>query len=1502
MKTTTQFHSSSIFSSWRTAGLGLVLAAQLATSSFGAGLIWNGGGGANGNWSNTANWSGFGPPANGDTLVFQGAVGLNTTNNIAGLTLNQIQFRNGGFAVSGNSFTLTNSIIATNTSGANTISCTNITLATSDVLITVSNLTTLTISSHLLGSVGVVKTGAGTLAYLVPSVGFNTYSGTTAVNEGLLTLDLNNLNAGFGGPLVIGDGSGTAATVRNVFNDEIPNSVPITINRAGLLDLNNNAETIGTNLVLNDNGSITTGAGTLTLSPGATVTANPNTIAVGNPTISGKLNVNSSTCTFTVNPVAVSTASLIVPAVVNGAATITKNGTGFLGLSGANLFSGQMNVAAGTLGIANTLALGSTNSGTTVSNTATLFISSVSVTNENLTIASTGIGLINASGANVWACTNITLVGTNTFEIDGTSLDLQSSILGTGGFAKTGASTLRLSGSNLNTYSGNTAVNAGVLELNGFNVIRFGTLFIGDGVGGAGADIVRYVSAFGIHTASTVVIANSGLLDLNGFNDDLGTIYMDGATINTGAGTLSVITSLATLDSANSGSTINGKIILSTIPVAVSNILTINAVISGTTLTKTGPGTLHALGVNTYTGITSIQQGLLEIQNASGLGTTNGGTVVSSGATLYLTGSFGVTNEMLTLNGPGYPGWGALDSETGGGTNYWVGPITLNAVSDIAPYKANSFLRLNGPISGAGGINEFTSASGNATLVLEGGTANTYAGTTTVSDSFSTLLLNKTVSSGAVPGNLVINGTVRLGASDQIADTADVLINAGGVFDLVNSNEGIDTLHGSGGVTISGGGWIKVGGNNGSSTFDGVIFGPGYGVPGGYTLGKLGSGTFTMNGNNTFTNGAYHVFTPGKLLMNGSSPQVPVIVDNGSTFGGSGTVGTIAANGTLAPGNSPGTLTSSNVTFSATGTFAVELTGPTAGVQYDQLNVRGTNALANAALIVNMNFTNPVAIGQQFTILNNDGAEAITGIFAAWPEGSIAGSFGYAASLSYIGGTGNDVVFTLIDVPGAASTATVTSGNGSHTIDPNECNSLNLVITNKSGALMTGINATLSTTTPGVLITQPYSTYANIAANGKGTNLAPFQISTLPSFVCGTTINLQLIVNATSGDFITSFTLNTGGVSGSPLRFDNNTATGIPDIGTIDSTNVASGFSGPLEKVVVSLYITHTFDSDLTNLSLISPDGTTVPLTLGIGAGANFGVNAADTNRTTFDDAATTAITAGSPPFVGTFRPQGSLANFNFNGTPNGNWKLHIADGFGGTLGTLRNWSLFLYPVACNAGGGACDPCLSVISNSISAGDPLQTGRWVGNLVTASCGVPKPWPGTAAGSLHYDVYSFTNTSGADACVSVQLQSVSNIMATAYLNSFDPVNITNNYAGDAGNSTHGDTTTFSCTVPAGGKLLVTVNEVTASASTQPYLLTVYGLPCPDPTLAINKAAATNSVRVNWPTSAGGYQLEAINSLSKTNWAAVTNEPLVNLGRYNVTNTMNPTNSFYRLKKP
>ncbi len=56
------------------------------------------------------------------------------------------------------------------------------------------------------------------------------------------------------------------------------------------------------------------------------------------------------------------------------------------------------------------------------------------------------------------------------------------------------------------------------------------------------------------------------------------------------------------------------------------------------------------------------------------------------------------------------------------------------------------------------------------------------------------------------------------------------------------------------------------------------------------------------------------------------------------------------------------------------------LNGTTAGSGYDQFSVTGTVNLADATLNVNLAYT--PALGSAFTLIQNDGKDAVTGIFA----------------------------------------------------------------------------------------------------------------------------------------------------------------------------------------------------------------------------------------------------------------------------------------------------------------------------------------------------------------------------------------------------------------------------------------------------------------------------------------------------------------------------------------
>jgi subtilisin-like proprotein convertase family protein len=138
----------------------------------------------------------------------------------------------------------------------------------------------------------------------------------------------------------------------------------------------------------------------------------------------------------------------------------------------------------------------------------------------------------------------------------------------------------------------------------------------------------------------------------------------------------------------------------------------------------------------------------------------------------------------------------------------------------------------------------------------------------------------------------------------------------------------------------------------------------------------------------------------------------------------------------------------------------------------------------------------------------------------------------------------------------------------------------------------------------------------------------------------------------------------------------------IADVSSVQSVLNVSGV-GNVSTVTVTLNITHTFDADLV-LKLISPSGTIVTLATNRGgSGDNF-------TDTTFSDAAATAISAGTAPFSGSFKPESVLsALIGENG--NGTWKLQVDDTASGDTGTINSWSLTLgttEPNVLTAGDG----------------------------------------------------------------------------------------------------------------------------------------------------------------------------------------------------------------------
>ncbi|MDD5562708.1 MAG: hypothetical protein PHQ91_03260 [Thermoanaerobaculaceae bacterium] len=93
---------------------------------------------------------------------------------------------------------------------------------------------------------------------------------------------------------------------------------------------------------------------------------------------------------------------------------------------------------------------------------------------------------------------------------------------------------------------------------------------------------------------------------------------------------------------------------------------------------------------------------------------------------------------------------------------------------------------------------------------------------------------------------------------------------------------------------------------------------------------------------------------------------------------------------------------------------------------YGQLNpASGNVSLGNATLDLGWSFTS--ITGDAFTIINKTSAGAITGTFAGLAEGATFTGNGRTYQITYVGGTGNDVVITDVTAGGPTPTPTPTA-------------------------------------------------------------------------------------------------------------------------------------------------------------------------------------------------------------------------------------------------------------------------------------------------------------------------------------------------------------------------------------------------------------------------------------------------------------------------------------------
>jgi fibronectin-binding autotransporter adhesin len=148
-------------------------------------------------------------------------------------------------------------------------------------------------------------------------------------------------------------------------------------------------------------------------------------------------------------------------------------------------------------------------------------------------------------------------------------------------------------------------------------------------------------------------------------------------------------------------------------------------------------------------------------------------------------------------------------------------------------------------------------------------------------------------------------------------------------------------------------------------------------------------------------------------------------VDYKGILKGTGTVDSlyVGQGGTLAPGNSPGKLTVLNsVNLQAGSTYSVEILNTSS---YDQLAVTNGPVNLDGKLDVSLFGQYSIKQGDAFTIIDNQGANPVNGVFEGMAQDTKFTVNNVVFSISYTGGDGNDVVLTALnggDAPAAPNT------------------------------------------------------------------------------------------------------------------------------------------------------------------------------------------------------------------------------------------------------------------------------------------------------------------------------------------------------------------------------------------------------------------------------------------------------------------------------------------------
>lgn len=602
---------------------------------------------------------------------------------------------------------------------------------------------TLTISNALSGSGSLTKLGSNTLNLS----GNNTYTGDTFINSGTLYL----INA-------------------NAFGDGVNNTSSVTVLANARLTLGNINLIATPTLTLNGTGIANSGAlyheGNTDITFGGNIIlGSDSTIGTVNSGLALTGNINNSGFTLTLDaPV-----PLGVSGNISGSGGLTITDAPFnpvVSLSGNNTYTGATNVLSGILLLASNNALGDgtdNTSSVTVASGAELHIADITLTaaptltlngtgfGEGALIATAGTGTSTYSGdiilgsnstISVRAGGNLILSSVNNLTGSGFNLSLTGEGDGvlnaniatnSGGVIKAGGGTWILTGDS--TYSGNTLINAGTLQI---------------GNGGSTGLI------------GTGNITNNGNLIFNVNN----TAYVIGDMSGTGSLTNTDTTLILTGNNTYSGITTNNSGIIQ-----IGDQGTTGSLGTGTVLNN---DQLIFARTDTYTVDNLIDgAGSISMEGDHGILVLNGANTFTGGSSIDNSGTIRISDNNALGSGGIFSNYGTLEA----GANGLSINNFLTVFNDTTIHNNGHTFTLNGEITGS-------KATG--ILYLTG------AGTTILNTNITTPFR---VDGVVATTDLVLNGNILTNGNQSYAN--NVTLTGPSLFDTSGSGTNSITFNGN---------------------------------------------------------------------------------------------------------------------------------------------------------------------------------------------------------------------------------------------------------------------------------------------------------------------------------------------------------------------------------------------------------------------------------------------------------------------------------------------------------------------------------------------------------------------------------------------------------------------------------------------------------------------------------------------------------------------------------